>query len=130
MKYLLDANAAIGLVRGARVLVDRVGQHRQTDFAISAIAAHEVYFGAERSPRRKQTLTIASRLLFAVLPFDQSDGRAAARIRAALRRAGTSIGPFDVLIAGQALNCGLILITHDTREFSRVEGLRIEDWEV
>lgn len=67
---------------------------------------------------------------FQVLPFDADDARVAAELRVELRRLGRPIGPFDALIAGQALARKLTLITHNTREFSRVEGLTIEDWEV
>jgi tRNA(fMet)-specific endonuclease VapC len=88
-------------------------------------------FGVARS---KQPFEGAARLrLFLskgieVLPFAPSDAEAAARIRAALEQAKQSIGPFDTLIAGQALARNLTLVTSNTREFSRVEGLKWEDW--
>ncbi len=63
-----------------------------------------------------------------MIPFDKEDAIAAGNIRATLALAGTPIGPFDTLIAGQALCRGLTLVTANTREFSRVEGLRVEDW--
>ena len=66
---------------------------------------------------------------FEILPFDAEDARHAGEVRAALERAGTPIGGYDVLIAGQALARDLILVTHNMREFERVAGLRIEDWE-
>ena len=69
-------------------------------------------------------------LRFPVVEFDRDDARRAGLIRAELANRGTPIGPYDVLIAGQALNRGLILITRNVREFSRVSGLQIEDWEV
>ena len=67
---------------------------------------------------------------FEVLEFDREDARQAGEIRASLARAGLPIGSYDVLIAGQAKARGLTLITHNTKEFSRVEGLKIEDWEL
>ena len=63
-----------------------------------------------------------------VLPLDQSVVRILARIRAQLRRAGKPIGELDALIAGHALALGLVLVTHNTREFARVRGLALEDW--
>jgi tRNA(fMet)-specific endonuclease VapC len=68
-------------------------------------------------------------LQFVVLEFDQEDARQAGEIRAALAAAGTPIGPYDVLIAGQARARSLVLVTHNTGEFSRVSGLNIEDWQ-
>ena len=68
-------------------------------------------------------------LQFKVLDLDQEDARRAAEIRAALASTGNPIGPYDVLIAGQAQERGLTLITHNVAEFSRVRGLRVEDWE-
>lgn len=69
-------------------------------------------------------------LQFTFLDFDKDDARRAGAVRAELATAGTLIGPYDLLIAGQALSRNLILITRNTREFSRVSGLQIEDWEV
>ena len=68
-------------------------------------------------------------LQFAVLDFDREDARRAGELRAQLSVAGTPIGPYDVLIAGQALARGLTLVTHNTREFGRIAGLKFEDWE-
>jgi tRNA(fMet)-specific endonuclease VapC len=65
-----------------------------------------------------------------VLDIDSSDGRAAGEIRAALQRLGTPIRPYDVLIAGQAKARGLTVVTNNTAEFKRVEGLAVEDWTV
>jgi tRNA(fMet)-specific endonuclease VapC len=67
-------------------------------------------------------------LRFAVLEFDQEDGRQAGEIRAHLASKGTPIGPYDVLIAGQAKARKLTLVTHNTIEFKRVPGLKVEDW--
>lgn len=74
-------------------------------------------------------LLAAKASLTKYMEFDQDDSRQAGAIRAALAMAGTPIGSYDVLIAGQAQARDFILITHNTGEFSRVNGLRIEDWE-
>lgn len=66
---------------------------------------------------------------FPIVEFDREDARQAGLVRADLAARGTPIGPYDVLIAGQALARGLTLMTRNTREFSRVPGLQIEDWE-
>ena len=68
-------------------------------------------------------------LRFTVLPFEKEDARSAGEVRAHLRSKSTPIGPYDVLIAGQAVARKLVLITHNRREFTRVPGLMTEDWE-
>ena len=129
MKYLLDANALIGLLGGNAGLLARVHQHVPEDFGVSAIAAHELFYGAYRSQRKVQNLARVDGLQFVVLEFDQEDARQAGEIRADLAATGTPISPYDVLIAGQARARSLVLVTHNTREFSRVSGLDIEDWQ-
>jgi tRNA(fMet)-specific endonuclease VapC len=129
VKYLLDSNAVIGLLAGKPSLTNRIRRHTPQDFGVSAIAVHELFFGAFKSQRKAHNLDIVEGLQFEVVDFDQEDSRQAGAIRAALAVAGTPIGPYDVLIAGQAQARDLILITHNTGEFSRVNGLRIEDWE-
>lgn len=129
MKYLLDTNAVIGLLARKVVLSRRVQRHKPNDFGISSIAMHELFFGAFKSQRTAYNLDRAEALRFEVVEFDKEDARQAGAIRAALAAAGTPIGPYDLLIAGQARARDLLLITRNTGEFSRVEGLRIENWE-
>lgn len=130
MIYLLDANVVIGLLAGKLTLLRQVREHVPEDFGISAISAHELYFGACKSRRRAENVARVEALRFAVLEFDKEDAQHAGEIRAVLAAAGMPIGPYDVLIAGQALARDLILITHNTAEFSRVSGLRLQDWEI
>ena len=90
---------------------------------------HELYFGAYKGVRTNETLRNYERLRFEVLPLTSDDAMRAAEIRAVLQRQGTPIGPYDTLIAGQALARDLTLVTRNIREFERVEGLRLENWE-
>lgn len=130
MRYLLDANAAIEMLRNPdSITAQRARRERVSDIAMSAIAAHELYFGAFRSHRPTHHLSLVDALPFLVLDFDKEDSRAAGEIRALLGTRGMPIGPYDVLIAGQARAHDLILVTHNTKEFARVPGLRIEDWQ-
>ena len=129
MKYLLDSNAVIGLLAGNPSLTKRIRRHAPQDFGVSAVVTHELFFGAYKSERTAQNVKVVEALQFEVVDFDQDDARQAGAIRAALKAAGEPIGPYDVLIAGQAQARDLILITRNTGEFSRVSGLRIEDWE-
>jgi tRNA(fMet)-specific endonuclease VapC len=89
---------------------------------------HELYYGAYKSERQEHGVGLVDALLFEVLEFDSEDGRHAGEIRAALARQGRPIGPYDVLIAGQARARDLTLVTANVGEFRRVEGLRVENW--
>ncbi len=131
MPWLLDTNAVIALVtRRSEALRSRVEAAEPGTLATSTIVAHELYFGAYRSRKIEFNLETL-RLLFAdlvVLDLDREDARTAGEIRALLSRQGTPIGPYDVLIAGQAKARGLTLVTNNLAEFRRVPGLDLEDW--
>ena len=129
MRYLLDANAVIGLLNDAASgLAQRARREKPADIAISAIVAHELFYGAFKSRRAERNVALADALRFAVIEFDKEDARQAGKIRALLAAKGTPIGPYDVLIAGQALARNMVLITENTDEFERIPGLRLEDW--
>ncbi|MBX4955181.1 type II toxin-antitoxin system VapC family toxin [Rhizobium lentis] len=129
MKYLLDANAVIALMKGNERLLAELRKHRPQDFAVPAIVAHKLFYGAYKSLRSDENLARIDALQFDILEFDRDDARKAAEIRAALQASGTPIGPYDVLIAGQAAARGLTLITRNLREFERVADLQTENWE-
>jgi tRNA(fMet)-specific endonuclease VapC len=97
---------------------------------LSSIVAHDLYVSAYRSQRIEFNLETL-RLLFADLPvleLDREDARTAGEIRATLARQSTPIGPYDVLIAGQAKARGFVLVTNNLAEFRRVDGREIENW--
>lgn len=131
MAWLLDTNAVIALVTGrSDALRARVEAAEPGTLAVSSIVAHELYFGAYRSAMVDFNLETL-RLLFtdlAILDLTREDARVAGEIRAELAQAGTPIGPYDTLIAGQARARNIPLVTNNTGEFARVTGLRIEDW--
>jgi tRNA(fMet)-specific endonuclease VapC len=130
MRYLLDANVVIGLLNDATSkLAQRVRRERPADIAISAIVAHELFYGAFKSRRATENVALIDSLQFVVLEFDKEDARYAGEVRALLASSGTPIGPYDVLIAGQAKARDLTLVTHNTNEFGRVPGLRFDDWQ-
>jgi tRNA(fMet)-specific endonuclease VapC len=130
MRYLLDTNAVIGLLNDATTkLARRARREKPADIAISTIVAHELFYGAFKSRRATQNVALIDSLQFAVLEFDREDARQAGEIRARLESKGTPIGPYDVLIAGQAKARNLVLVTHNTDEFARVPGLRLDDWQ-
>ena len=130
MAYLLDTNAVIALLNDtASKTALRARRENPDDVAISAIVMHELYYGAFRSRRAAQNAALIDDLQFVVLDFDTEDARQAGEVRAMLSSKETPIGAYDVLIAGQAVERNLILVTHNTREFGRVPGLRLEDWQ-
>ncbi|HLI67079.1 MAG TPA: PIN domain-containing protein [Caulobacteraceae bacterium] len=130
---LLDTCVLIDLVPGSFASVDRRFGEALTaarPLMLSAVSIFEFRFGAERSRDRAAQLEGLSRIMSVVeiAAFDESDAVAAATIKAALAAAGRMIGPYDLLIAGQALARGWTLVTSNAREFARVEGLAVEDW--
>ncbi len=129
MRYLLDANAVIALLNDTTSpIARRIRRHAPRDIGIPAIVSHELYYGAFKSQRVDKNVARVDALQFPVLEFDQEDARHAGEIRAHLASKGMPIGPYDVLIGGQAKARKLTLITHNTTEFQRVPGLKVEDW--
>jgi tRNA(fMet)-specific endonuclease VapC len=131
MRYLLDTNICVELIRGRapavfarlrRVAVDAVG--------ISSITLAELQYGVAKSsnPARHEVLLTEFLAPLAVLPFDQLAAVSYGEVRAALERAGTPIGPLDTLIAGHALSREVTLVTNNQRAFARVPGLHVENW--
>ena len=130
----LDTNVVIAALKDdSSLALQRVAQGVREGWplAVSAIVLFELYFGAAKSafPERnaRRIAEFASSTIH-VLGFEAEDAAEAGDIRSHLKRAGTRIGPYDVLIAAQASRHGALLVTANVREFARVPGLRIEDW--
>jgi tRNA(fMet)-specific endonuclease VapC len=129
MRYLLDANAVVAVLNDTTSpIARRIRRYGPRDFGVSAVVIHELYCGAFKSQRVEKNLARVDALQFPVLEFDQDDARQAGEVRAHLASKGTPIGPYDMLIAGQAKARKLTLVTHNTTEFERVPGLKVEDW--
>ena len=128
MKFLLDTNAVIELLKGTPRFQKRLMEYEPEDFGLSAIVLHELFYGAFKSRHVQANLARVEGLRFPVVALDSEAARRSGEIRAHLAKAGTPIGPLDVLIAGQALSRSLTVITHNRGEFDRVPGLRVEDW--
>lgn len=129
MRYLLDTNAVIAMLNDAHSTVALAARrHLPSQLHLSAIVAHELFYGAFKSQRQERNVALIERIPFEIVDFDREDARKAGEIRAILARAGKPLGPYDVLIAGQALARDMILVTHNTDEFIRIPGLRTEDW--
>ena len=133
MRFLFDTNAVISLLgQKSEILTNRVLSCSEGEIGIPSIVSHELYFGAYKSQNVSFNLETIRLFLrdFVIVPFDEEDSRQAGEVRAALRKSGKPIGPYDVLIAGQARARDLILVSNNVREFERVSDLQLEDWTV
>ncbi len=130
LRYMLDTNLCVRVLRDRPVGVRERFNVEAEALCVSTIVLTELLYGAEKSARpdhnRREVERFAARLQ--VLPFDDEAAAHAADIRASLQRRGCPIGGYDLLIAGHARSRGLVVITGNLGEFSRVEGLRSEDW--
>ena len=132
MKYLLDTNICIRYINGrAPQIREHMRSIEDTDLAISTITLGEMFTGSAKSqyPQQSRAKQDAFFIRFTILPFDGVSADRFGTIRAHLELQGTPIGPYDMQIAAIALVHGLILVTHNLKEFSRVPDLQIEDWE-
>lgn len=131
MKYLLDTTVVSDFVRGHAQVLARLKATSRKDVAVSTVTAMEVEYGLQLNAARARKIEPVVRDLLqdvALLPFDRPDAMSTAAIRAALRKRGVPIGPYDVMIAGTAVRRGLVMVTSNTAEFGRIDGLLVEDW--
>ncbi len=131
MKYLLDTFTVSDFVKGQPNVLARVKATLPTLLAVSALTRMEVDYGLALNAARAVKLAPMLDAFFsaiATLSFDAADAKAAAAIRAALKKKGQPIGAYDALIAGTALARGLVVVTSNAAEFKRVSGLQVENW--
>ena len=131
--YMLDTDISSYIMkRSHESVLKRLQTVAVGDVSISAITKSELMYGVEVSPRKQQDNAALAAFLKHVEVLDYP-GEAAVdygQIRAALKLAGNMIGANDLLIAAHARSLGLILVTNNTREFARVEGLKLENWTI
>lgn len=133
MTIFLDTNTCVAILNDRPPIVRaraRTVGHGGERLHVPAIVAFELWFGVAKSSRAAESRQALAALFatFPVVAFEDDDAAIAGGVRAALAAAGTPIGPYDVLIAAQALRHGATLVTANEREFGRVAGLRIENW--
>ena len=130
MTHLLDTDTCIGVLRQRPGMVQRLSQIAPTDCAVSMVTVYELFCGRARALDPANERQKVERFVSAIIemPLDRAGAEAAANIRAELERQGTPIGPYDLLIAGQAVASGLTLVTNNVGEFKRVSGLKLESW--
>jgi tRNA(fMet)-specific endonuclease VapC len=132
VKYLLDTDTCIHLLRGRETVVQQAALHSPSDLAVSAITRYELLYGVEKCPPgwKKREANKVRLLLeqLRLLPFTAETALHAAELRAQLEVRGDSIGPMDVLIAATALEYGLPIVSGNLAEFSRVPHLQTLTW--
>ena len=131
--YLLDTNACIRILRNtSRPLLDRFQRHDPSEIKLCSVVKAELYYGAQRNTQKEANLLLLQRffMTFESVPFNDESADHYGQIRVDLERAGLMIGPNDLMIAAIARAHGLVLVTHNTDEFSRVSDLRLDDWEL
>lgn len=132
MSFLFDANTCISYLNDHLSPIRRkLEQLSPRQIFVCSVVKAELFYGAMKSQNPEQTLVKQEIFLnqFVSLPFDDKAAKIFGKIRAHLAHLGTPIGPYDLQIAAIALAHNVTLVTHNTREFSRVPNLRIEDWE-
>jgi tRNA(fMet)-specific endonuclease VapC len=132
MKYLLDTNTCILYLNGrSENIKQKMTAVSQQDIVLCSVVKAELFYGAMKSLRPENNLAKQRKFTdsFVSLPFDDNSAEVYGQIRTQLAKAGTPIGPNDLLIAAIALANNLTLVTHNTREFSRIAILPCEDWE-
>jgi len=132
MAYLLDTNACIQILNAPKSFItQRMLTIPRRDIFLCTVVYSELYYGAFKSLQIERNLAHLESLFaeFTTVSLNMDGAELAGKIRANLTTMGTPIGSNDLLIASVALANGLTLVTHNIREFSRVEGLKYEDWE-
>ena len=130
-EYMLDTDISSYIMKRSHAAVlQRLRAVPVSDVCISVVTKAELMYGTHISPRRAQDEAALAAFLnyVAVLDFPESAALAYAEIRAALKTSGAMIGANDLLIAAHARSAGLILVTNNVREFSRVPDLKFENW--
>lgn len=134
IEYCLDTNVCIDLINGRSVPVRSRFKEVIAEgsvVCVSSVVLHELWYGVSKSARCESNTARLQAFLsgpFEILQWDDADARAAGEVRSQLEREGRMIGAYDALIAAQAVRRGITLVTSNTKEFERVDGLMWEDW--
>ena len=131
--YLLDTNIISYWMRGDRKVIDRVKKYAPSELFITTITLAEILYGIEKSPLKKKERRLKINQISSVLgiySFDEAAAGEYAVIRAQLEREGRVISERDTQIASIAMANKLIIVTHNVKEFDRIDKLKVEDWAV
>lgn len=131
MRFMLDTNTCVELIRkrNDRIL-RRMKRRRPDDLCVSSVTLSELEYGVAKSANpEKNRLALAEFMTpLNIVPYDDTVAPVYGRVRAAVEKEGTPIGPLDTMIAAHALSLGLIVVTDNEREFRRVPGLTVQNW--
>lgn len=130
MRWMLDTDTCIAIIKQHPAALKKLRGKSIGQVGISSITLGELAFGADKSNRSNDAYEALREFALAleIAAFDEDAAMQYGVVRAALARRGRPIGPLDTLIAAHAVSADAILVTHNTREFSQVEKLRLEDW--
>jgi len=130
VKWMLDTDTCIAIIKKHPVAVKKLRGKSIGQVGLSSITLGELAFGADKSSRPNDARVALSEFLLAleIAAFDDHAAMRYGEVRASLARLGKSVGPLDTLIGSHAHALDVILVTHNTREFAQIEGLRLEDW--
>jgi tRNA(fMet)-specific endonuclease VapC len=130
MRYILDTNILIAMSKERPGLADRLARHPAQAVLLSSVVVAEIEYGIAKSSRQEHNRRVFDALLggFPVVAFDAVAARLYGPIRVQLERQGQPIGPYDLMIAAHAIALNAVLVTDNMGEFSRVDGLDVENW--
>lgn len=130
MKYLLDTDICIYWLKGRKAVRNKINQVGQNEITICSITVAELYFGAYNSNKIEQNLITAETFieLLPVISLSNNTMKTFGTLKAQLRKAGTPVADFDLLIASVAITEDLILVTNNTRHYQRIIGLKLDNW--
>lgn len=128
--YALDTNTVIYFFKGMGHVAGHLFSLPPHEIALPSVVLYELQVGIAKSnsPEKRRSQLAELLTVVRVLPFTEHEAAITAKLRATLEKAGTPIGPLDMMIAGITLANQATLVTHNTKEFSRIENLRLEDW--
>ena len=129
MTYMLDTDTVSLLMRKNPSVINNLVKHEDDEICISAISYAEVCFGLEKKGSERlfyEAKAIMGKL--SIIDFNDSQSERYGKIRLKLEKSGMPLGDMDMLIAAAALSAGAILVSHNVKHFSRIEGIRVEDW--
>lgn len=129
-RFMFDTDFCVRIVKRLSPTLSGRFEREAQRICISTVVLGELTYGAEKSARRAENLAAVSAFVarLPVLDFDRRAAEHFGELRAELAKLGQPIGPYDTMIAAHARSQGLVLVTGNVREFSRVPGLRVETW--
>jgi tRNA(fMet)-specific endonuclease VapC len=131
MIYIFDTDSISFVVKKNNFIIKNLIEHEDDEIYISVITYAELFYGLEKKKSTRlfnEVNTIVGKML--ILPFDEAQSKIYGKIRMELEKSGTSLGDMDMLIAAASLSIGAVLVTHNTKHFSKVKGIKIEDWSI